>query len=56
MKKTLVVSVGLVGCRRKIEFEVDDDATPESIDDEARDIMLSEVVEWWVEDADEEDD
>jgi hypothetical protein len=54
MARKIIVSVstGFVGCRKEEEIEVDDDATDEQIDEEARDVMLS-MIEWNWRDASE---
>lgn len=45
MKIEVHLSIGLVGCRRKITFEVEDDCTDEQIDEIAREAIF-ELVEW----------
>ena len=52
MKKIKVgCSIGIQGCKIEDEIEVDDDATSEEIDLEAREWALSHF-EWWVKDND----
>lgn len=41
------VSVGLVGCTRSYEFEVDDEATDEEIEEANQDMMWSYIETWF---------
>lgn len=46
------ISVGLVGCIKDFEFEVDDDdASDEDIEEIGRDAALEEIEWWWEEDS-----
>lgn len=47
MPRTIIVTVslGLVGCKRSEELEIDDDATDDSIEAAAREVMFG-LVEW----------
>lgn len=40
------VSIGLVGCRRKFEFEIEADATDEEVEEAGRDAMFN-IIEWY---------
>jgi hypothetical protein len=42
---TVTVSVGLVGCRREVSIEIDDDLPEDGIESIAEDLKNS-VVEW----------
>lgn len=45
MKIKVIVSIGLVGRRREIEFDVDDDSTDDELEEIAKEAMF-EVVQW----------
>lgn len=42
---TVSVSMGLVGCKRSEDIEVEDDATEDDIDAQAREVMFS-LIDW----------
>ena len=42
---TVYVSIGLVGCKRECKIEVDDDATPDEIEEAAQEALWS-LIEW----------
>ncbi|MFA5952267.1 MAG: hypothetical protein WC807_18520 [Hyphomicrobium sp.] len=44
------VSVGLVGCKRTFEFEIEDDASEQEVEDAARDAMF-QTIEWGFEET-----
>lgn len=39
------IHIGLVGCNRTTTFEIGDDATPDEIEEQAREAMF-EMLEW----------
>ena len=39
------VTIGLVGCRREVELDIEDDMTDDEIEELARDTMF-EIIEW----------
>lgn len=45
MQIRVYVQLGLVGCKRETTIEVEDDSSPEDIEEQARDAML-ELIEW----------
>lgn len=46
MRKLVVyVSLGLVGCKRAVEIEIEDDAGPAEIEEAAREAMFG-LIEW----------
>lgn len=42
---TVYVSVGLVGCKRECQIEVEDDSTDEEIEEAAREALWT-MIEW----------
>ena len=50
MKRIAVgISMGLQGCKIEAEIQVEDNASPEEIEDEVREWALQHV-EWWFDD------
>lgn len=44
----VTVSMGLVGCKRHGDFEIEDDATDDEIDEVAKEVLFN-LIEWnWV--------
>lgn len=44
------VEMGLVGCKREFEFEVEDDATEDEIEETGRDAMFN-IISWGYEEV-----
>lgn len=55
VKYKVTVSMGLVGCHREHEFEVDEGTSPDEIDDLAREILFDKLISWDVKRVDGED-
>ena len=53
MKIKWHISIGLVGCQHEGEFEIDDNATEEEIEHEARETAFDHIEwSWWKADED----
>lgn len=55
MKIRVYVEMGLVGCTKEAEIEVDDDLTEEQIEAEAREAMF-EMIDWGYSRVEDEED